>query len=254
MKQTYPTFDITPQHLGQIIRDNNQTRKRTRHQHFPKERHKKPTNKENEMNAFYKEVSKYPLDKIICLDETSVGSHLKPTYSRCFIGKRCVIESNNNFVFRSFTLLVAINNHNCVGKKFYEKGGTTKERIVEFLETQIFPKYKNHLIILDNAKSHNNDMVKNAILKSGNKYLFSVPYTPKTNAIEMWFNQIKTYIKKNRNVYTFEGLDKNIEKAIEKVKPENYKNYFDYAYKTKESLEYSKKSSTRKCKPKKYKE
>ena len=31
MKQKYPTFDITPQHLGHIIRDNNQTRKRTRH-------------------------------------------------------------------------------------------------------------------------------------------------------------------------------------------------------------------------------
>ena len=35
-------------------------------------------NKENEMNDFYKEVSKYPIDKIICLDETSVGSHLHP--------------------------------------------------------------------------------------------------------------------------------------------------------------------------------
>ncbi len=31
MKQKYPTFDITPQHLGQVIRDNNKTRKRTRH-------------------------------------------------------------------------------------------------------------------------------------------------------------------------------------------------------------------------------
>jgi len=37
MKQKYPTFDITPQHLGHVIRDNNQTRKRTRHEHFPKE-------------------------------------------------------------------------------------------------------------------------------------------------------------------------------------------------------------------------
>ena len=27
MKQKYPTFDITPQHLGHVIRDNNQTRK-----------------------------------------------------------------------------------------------------------------------------------------------------------------------------------------------------------------------------------
>ena len=29
IKQKYPTFDITPQHLGQVIRDNNKTRKRT---------------------------------------------------------------------------------------------------------------------------------------------------------------------------------------------------------------------------------
>jgi len=186
------------QHLGRVVRANNRTRKRTRHQHFPKERYKKPTNKENEMNDFYKEVSKYPIDKIICLDETSIGSHLKPAYSRCYIGKSCVIKTDNNFVFRSFTLLVAINNKKCVGKIFYEKGGTTQERMVDFLETQIFPKYKDHLIILDNV-----------ITKSGNKYLFSIPYTPMTNSpIENYFNQIKTYIKKKRDVYNFEELEK----------------------------------------------
>ena len=37
MKNKYPTFDITSQHLGQIVRDNNKTRKRTRHEHFPNE-------------------------------------------------------------------------------------------------------------------------------------------------------------------------------------------------------------------------
>ena len=254
MKNKYNELDITRQHLGRIIRANNRTRKRTRHQHFPKQRHKKPTNKQSELDNFYKEVRKYPIEKIICLDETSVGSHLKPTYSRCYLGKRCVIKTNDNFVFRSFTLLVAINNSKCVGKIFYEKGGTTKERMVEFLETHIFPKYKDHLIILDNAKSHNNDTVKEAILKSGNKYLFSVPYTPKTNAIEMWFNQLKTYLKKNRDVYSHEELSKNIDKAIEKVKDNNYKSYFKYAYEMKEGMEYKRLPSTRKRKLKNYKE
>ena len=253
MKNKYKDFNITRQHLGRVVRANNRTRKRTRHQHFPKERYKKPTNKENEMNDFYKEVSKYPIDKIICLDETSIGSHLKPSYSRCYIGKRCVIKTNNNFVFRSFTLLVAINNKKCVGKIFYEKGGTTQERMVEFLETQIFPKYKDHLIILDNAKSHNNDMVKEAILKSGNQYLFSIPYTPMTNSpIENYFNQIKTYIKKNRDVYTFDGLKNNIDKAVDNIKPENYKNYFQYAYGIQEDITYKRNPSTRKRKLKKY--
>ena len=35
IKKKYDDFDITPQHLGQVIRDNNLTRKRTRHEHFP---------------------------------------------------------------------------------------------------------------------------------------------------------------------------------------------------------------------------
>ena len=73
--------------------------------------------------------------------------------------------------------------------------------------------------------------------------------------IENYFNQIKTHIKKNRNVYTFEELGKNIDKAIYKVKPENYKNYFEYAYgTTNRTPAYTRKPSTRKLKPKKYKE
>lgn len=254
MKQRYNGFDITSQHLGSIIRANNRTRKRTRHHHFPKERRRQLTDKNKELETFYTEVRKYPIDKIICLDETSIGSHLKPSYSRCFIGKRCVIKTNNNFVFLSFTLLVAINNSKCVGKIFYDKGGTTKERMVEFIETQIAPKYKDHLIILDNARSHHNDMVKDAIIKSGNKYLFSVPYHPETNSpVENYFNQIKTQIKKNRDVYTFEGLEKNVDKAIDKVRPENYKNYFKNAYIIKDDTTYKRKPSTRKCKLKNYK-
>lgn len=96
------------------------------------------------------------MNKIICLDETSVGSALKPTYSRCELGRRCVIKTSNQFVFRKFTLLVAISNSKCVGKELYEKGGMTAERFLEFLQKHIFPNYNGYLIVLDNAKSHNN--------------------------------------------------------------------------------------------------
>ena len=173
MQNKYPTFDITPQHVGQIIRDNNKTRKRTRHEHFPKERYKKPIEKQTELNKFYSKVKQFPINKIICLDETSVGSALKPTYSRCNLGRRCIIKTTNQFVFRKFTLLVAISNSKCVGKELYEKSGITKERLLEFLEKHIFSKYKDHLIILDNVGSHNNEMIKEAIKKSDNDYLIN---------------------------------------------------------------------------------
>ncbi len=64
IKKKYPTIDITPQHLGQVIRDNNNknnnnTRKRTRHEHFPKERYKKPIENQNEINNFYSRVKNF---------------------------------------------------------------------------------------------------------------------------------------------------------------------------------------------------
>jgi hypothetical protein len=97
-------------------------------------------------------------------------------YSKCFFGKRCVVKTDDNYVFRKFTLLCAIYNSKCIGATLYKEGGMTKERFIEFLEVNIFNKYKNHLIILDNAGSHNNEYVKQAIINSGNKYLFSLPY------------------------------------------------------------------------------
>jgi len=63
MKHKYNDLDITRQHLGRVIRANNRTRKRTRHQHYPKERRKQPTDKKKEMGVFYNEVHKYPLNK-----------------------------------------------------------------------------------------------------------------------------------------------------------------------------------------------
>ena len=87
-----------------------------------------------------------------------------------------------------------------------------KERFVEFLEDFIFGRYTNNLIILDNAGSHKNNYVKNAIEESDNKYLFSVPYNPKTNGcIEMFFNQMKHYMKlSKRKTLTFDKIKKRM--------------------------------------------
>ena len=65
VKKKYKDFDITSQYLGQVIRDNNITRKRTQHERYPKDRHGKSTDIKKELKEFYKEISKYLLNKII---------------------------------------------------------------------------------------------------------------------------------------------------------------------------------------------
>ena len=126
LRDQFEDFDITPQHLGQILRDNNKTRKRTRKEHFPETRYGKQIDKQSELNKFYKKVDEYRLDKIICLDETSIQLGMYPTFSRCNLGKRCIINSNNNNVFKKYTLLSAISSNGIIGYKLYENGGMTQ--------------------------------------------------------------------------------------------------------------------------------
>ena len=69
----------------------------------------------------------------------------------------------------------------------------------------------------------------------------------------MYFNQIKHYLKLNKKVLRFNELKIEVKNAIDKVKPENYNNYFNYAYKKKDNRKYNRKISTRKRKTKLYK-
>ena len=55
-------------------------------------------------------------------------------------------------------------------------------------------------------------------------------------------------MKKDRNVENYQQLENNVNKAIGKVKTENYKNYFEYAYNLKEGMEIKRKQSTRRRK------
>ena len=75
--------------------------------------------------------------------------------------------------------------------------------------------------------SHKNNYVKDTITNSGNKYLFSIPYTPHTNgAIEAYFNQIKHYLKLNKKVLKFNELKEETKKTINKVSKEKKYNIF----------------------------
>jgi len=55
--------------------------------------------------------------------------------------------------------------------------------MVDFINKFINGKYNDKLIILDNASSHRNQLVK-YVIKKDNYLLYAVPYQHYTNAIE----------------------------------------------------------------------
>ena len=194
LKSKYPDVKISERHLGRIVRENNLTRKRTRRRHFPETRRGKRLDLKKELKLFYSVTDKFNLNKIICIDETSVSASMLINYSRCELGKRCVMKTKDNRVFKKYTLVVAMNSKGIIGWILYEKGGMNTERMIEFLKKYVLKK-RNNLIIMDNSPSHKSLKIREEICKTTNTLQFSIPYKPKTNAVESWFNQFKHYLK-----------------------------------------------------------
>lgn len=243
---------ITSQHIGRVIRAHNLTRKRTRREHFPAMRYGKEVDQQAELDAFYRKIDQYDVDKILCLDETSISLGLIPDYSRCKLGKRCVVKSDDNRVFKKYTLLAAISSKGLVGYTLYEQGGMTSERFCEFIRTHINGKYKTHLVVVDNAGAHKKQEVRQIVQDGDNELLYTIPYTPRTNAIENWFSQLKHHLKAD-GVLSFSDLKRVLRVAMARISPENYRNYFLFAYRKQELRKRRRQKSTRSVSPKTYK-
>lgn len=252
IKEQYPDFNISRKHLGDVLRDTNETRKRTRKQHFPATRYNQPIDFQTEMNRFFGVIDRFALDKIISIDETSISYYMRPEYSRCHLGKRCIVKTDNNKVFQKHTLIAAITSQGIAGYTFYDKGGMTTERLIVFLNT-ILANKQGYLVVLDNAPAHRKQEVRTAIQNSGNQLIYSMPYTPRTNPIENWFSQLKHYMKLDRTL-SIPEIVQSIRNAIRQIRTESYLHIFQYAYRRAELRQYERKVSTLHRKPKAYKE
>ncbi len=224
LKNKYPNLHLNKSHIHRIIKDNNITLKITRIRHEPIKRFGKNIDINTKIKEFYSEIKKYKIEDIICIDETSIKSLQKRHHCYSEKGKRCVIKTQSQEVFKKYTGIFAISVNGVVGWDLYEKGGITAEKMVEFLEKYITTKFKNKLIILDNASSHRNPQVKEVINKH-NHLLNAVPYQHFTNSIENYFSMLKSHLQKLDGL-THSELKHNITNTIRKIPQEKYKNIF----------------------------
>ena len=68
---------------------------------------------------------------------------------------------------------------------------------------------------MDNGGAHKSQKIKDIVKESKNNLLYSVPYRPKTNAIESWFNQFKYYFQlKCSGANTYSQLKVNVKDSI----------------------------------------
>jgi transposase len=108
LKNKYPNLDLNKSHISRIIHDNNITLKMTRIRHEPVKRFGKDIDINKSIKEFYDEVKKYKIEDIICIDETSIKSLQKRNHCYSEKGKRCVIKTQSQEVFKKYTGIFAI--------------------------------------------------------------------------------------------------------------------------------------------------
>ena len=244
LKNKYPDVSLNKSHINRIVKDNNITLKITRIRHEPVKRFGKDININSKIKEFYEEINRYKMEDIICIDETSVKSLQKRHHCYSEKGKRCVIKTHSQEVFKKYTGIFAISVNGVEGWELYEKSGINTDRLIEFLEKHITEKYKNKLIILDNASSHRNQRIKDLVNKNNN-ILYAVPYQHFTNSIENYFSMLKSRLQKLDGL-THAKLKENIEHVISNIPKDKYRNIFKGAYERPEK--YVSKNKTRKVK------
>ena len=244
LKDKYKGVDLTTTQIFRVIKDNNITLKITRIRHEPVKRFGKDIDINANIKNFYEEIKKHKIEDIICIDETSIKSLQKRNHCYSSKGKRCVIKTQSQEVFKKYTGIFAISVNGVEGWDLYEKSGINTDRLIEFLEKFITGKYKNKLIILDNASSHRNQKIKDLVNKHNN-ILYAVPYQHYTNSIENYFSMLKSRLQKLDGL-THIKLKENITKVINEIPKEKYKNIFKGAYER--PKKYVAKNKTRKVK------
>jgi hypothetical protein len=244
LKDKYKDVNLSTTQIFRVINDNNITLKLTRIRHEPIKRFGKDININSKIKDFYDEVKKYKIEDIICIDETSIKSLQKR--NRCYSnkGKRCVIKTQSQEVFKKYTGVFAISVNGVMHWDLYEKGGINTDRPIEFLEHNITSKLRNKLIILDNASAHRNERIKTLVNKHNN-ILYAVPYQHFTNSIENYFSMLKSRLQKLDGL-KYENLKENIQKVISEIPKEKYENIFKGAYERPDK--YIEKNKTRKIK------
>ena len=141
-----------------ILHNNKLTRKRVRSKFYPE---KTEGQEKMDIENFYKELDKYKHDKTICLDESAIYLNMHLEYGRSKSGTR-VIRKTNEYPFKKYNLLCTISSEKIIGWILYEdlKGGVKTQNILEFYDKFIKDKYKNYLIIMDNAVIHRSKSIR----------------------------------------------------------------------------------------------
>jgi len=135
------------------------------------------------------------MNNFVYIDEAGFNLHITRKYGRAPRG-RCAFQRVPYNRGPNMSLVVAVDKTGILAHIF-KRGAYNQESFAEFLEDQLFPRLdgRRRILLMDNAKFHKTQRVKDAITAGGHTLLLLPPYSPHLNAAESVFSSVKTHVR-----------------------------------------------------------
>jgi len=151
---------------------------------------------------------------LVSCDESGFDLRCRPVYGYAPKGSQAIVKVpisklKGKGADRHHSLVMAIHENGVRHHRIFQKsvGG---QQFSTFIETAPFP--PNSVILLDNHSMHKTKMVREIAHKKGYKLLYTPPYSPEFNPIELMFGITKNRFYKLR--YSDHGIS-NVGEAVE---------------------------------------
>ena len=97
-----------------------------------------------------------------------------------------------------------------------------------FLVKKLIPKlWKNACVVMDNAKIHKGEMVRELIEAAGARLIYLPPYSPEFSPIENFWSKVKALLKKTA-ARTYKDLIESIVNAMLQVTKKDISHWFTH--------------------------
>lgn len=160
------------------------------------------------------------------MDEMGAAMNLTPLYGRSPTGER-VYGAKPTGPGKRISTVGALGLGGLTSAMCFE-GTLTGEVFLQFLDESLVPGLKpGQIVILDNAKAHKVEGVRERIEGAGARVLYLPPYSPDLNPIEMAWSKVKQFLRKAQ-ARTVEALYEAIAQALQTLSPSDAKGFFKH--------------------------
>jgi len=210
-------INVSKQLVHLIIKQSNMSYKRIRKRGASK-------HKQERIKDFVKQINELPKDSIlVSIDESGFDHHAYPVYGYGKKGTQVVLEYPVSNDRKHYSLILAVSNNG--DKQFVIKTSyVDSKQFNEFINGLTFP--KNSVLLMDNASIHRTKELKEVLNFKEYSVVYTPPYSPEFNPIEMVFGNIKHHYYKHR--YDSNTILETIHTLTDTISPTTIINCFNH--------------------------